>query len=530
MTRSGPDGRWIEDAGVDREDMDARAPWEIVLPDETATEDLGRFLAELLRPGDLVALSGGLGGGKTTLARALIREMTGDPDLEVPSPTFTLLQPYEGRGGVAVVHADLYRLRGPDELVELGFEEMIERAVALVEWPDRLPPRSGPTLAVDLALAPEFGETARLARLIGGGGLGERLTRARALRALLDRSGWGEAERRPMQGDASSRAYERLTNPDGTQAILMISPARPDGPPVRDGKSYSAIVKLAESVHAFVAIDRGLRALGLSAPRILGEDLEAGLLILEDLGTEPVADANGPRPERYAEAVKVLARLHGTALPAVLPIAEGQDHALPPYDREALLFEAELLLDWYAPQIAGAPLPPAARDAFTAAWSEALEGILPERPTWTLRDYHSPNLIWLPERDGLERIGLIDFQDAVLGHPAYDVASLLQDARVDATAEFELRQLGLYARERRLREPDFDVQNFARAYAVLGAQRATKILGIFVRLDRRDGKPGYLAHLPRIEGYLTRNLAHPALAGVRSWYETHLPRLAPASA
>ena len=163
MTRSGPGGRWIEDAGVDREDMDARAPWEIVLPDETATEDLGRFLADLLRPGDLVALSGGLGGGKTTLARALIREMTGDPDLEVPSPTFTLLQPYEGRGGVAVVHADLYRLRGPDELVELGFEEMIERAVALVEWPDRLPPRSGPTLAVDLALAPECGETARLA-------------------------------------------------------------------------------------------------------------------------------------------------------------------------------------------------------------------------------------------------------------------------------------------------------------------------------------------------------------------------------
>ncbi|MEH3146777.1 MAG: tRNA (adenosine(37)-N6)-threonylcarbamoyltransferase complex ATPase subunit type 1 TsaE [Methylobacterium frigidaeris] len=505
--------------------MGERIPWEIVLPDESATEDLGRFLAELLRPGDLVALSGGLGGGKTTLARALIRELAEAPDLEVPSPTFTLIQPYEGRGGLPLVHADLYRLRGPDELVELGFEEMIDRAIALVEWPDRLPPRSGPVLAVDLSLKPEFGPDARLARLIGGGGMADRLTRARSLRVLLDRSGWGEARRELMQGDASSRAYERLVNPDGGRAVLMISPPRPDGPPVRDGKPYSAIVKLSESVHAFVAVDRALRALGLSAPRILGEDLETGLLILEDLGSEPVVDANGPRPERYAEAVKVLARLHGTTLPGVLPVSEGQDYVLPPYDLDALLFETELLIDWYAPAVAGTRLTDLARADFLAVWAEALREIEPERPTWVLRDYHSPNLIWLPDRDGLERVGLIDFQDAVLGHAAYDVASLLQDARIDATAEFELRLLGLYARERKVRDAEFDVQGFAHAYAVLGAQRATKILGIFARLDRRDGKSGYLAHLPRIAGYLNRNLAHPALHRVRVWYETHLPQL-----
>ncbi len=130
-----PDGPVSEDGGVDQEGMAERTPWEIVLPDESATEDLGRFLAEILRPGDLVALSGGLGGGKTTLARAIIRDIVGDPGLEVPSPTFTLVQPYEGRNGQAVVHADLYRLRGPDELVELGFDELTERAIALVEWP-----------------------------------------------------------------------------------------------------------------------------------------------------------------------------------------------------------------------------------------------------------------------------------------------------------------------------------------------------------------------------------------------------------
>ncbi len=236
-----------------------------------------------------------------------------------------------------------------------------------------------------------------------------------------------------------------------------------------------------------------------------------------------MVENGAPRPERYAEAVRLLAKLHATDLPATLPVAEGIDHVLPPYDKEALLFEAELLPEWYAPAIRGVRLPQEARDEFVALWREALDGAIPERPTWTLRDYHSPNLIWLPNREGLERVGVIDFQDAVMGHPAYDVASLLQDARVDASADFELRLLGLYVRERRARDANFDMSAFATAYALLAAQRATKILGIFARLDRRDGKPAYLAHLPRIEGYLARNLAHPALAAVRDWHLRHLP-------
>ena len=162
------------------------APWEFVLPEETATEDLGLFLSEFLLPGDVVALSGGLGGGKTTLARAVIRELAGDPRLEVPSPTFTLIQPYTARDGRTIVHADLYRLRDPDELVELGFEEMAEDAITLVEWPDRMPPRDGPVLTIDLSLRAEFGAEARLARIDGTGGMRARLDRARAVRRLLD--------------------------------------------------------------------------------------------------------------------------------------------------------------------------------------------------------------------------------------------------------------------------------------------------------------------------------------------------------
>lgn len=209
-------------------------PWEIVLPEEGATEDLGAFLAGMLVPGDLVALSGGLGGGKTVLARAMVRELTGDPDLEVPSPTFTLMQPYDGKSrdgqpGQAIVHADLYRLRGPDELIELGFDEITEAAITLVEWPERMEPRATPILTVELSLRPEFGEGSRFVRIDGLNGMRARLDRARALRALLGRSGWDEAERHFMQGDASARAYERLVKPDGASAVLMISPPAPTG-------------------------------------------------------------------------------------------------------------------------------------------------------------------------------------------------------------------------------------------------------------------------------------------------------------
>jgi aminoglycoside/choline kinase family phosphotransferase len=151
--------------------------------------------------------------------------------------------------------------------------------------------------------------------------------------------------------------------------------------------------------------------------------------------------------------------------------------------------------------------------------------VLIARPTWTLRDYHSPNLLWLGEREGIAKVGVLDFQDCLLGHPAYDVVSLLQDARVDVPEESELKLLTYYARLRREAEPGFNVAGFARAYAILGAQRANKILGIFARLNERDHKPHYLGNLPRVETYLAKNLCHPALDDLKRWYEEHLPRI-----
>jgi aminoglycoside/choline kinase family phosphotransferase len=147
-------------------------------------------------------------------------------------------------------------------------------------------------------------------------------------------------------------------------------------------------------------------------------------------------------------------------------------------------------------------------------------GVLRGPKTWLLRDIHSPNLFWLPERDGIARIGLIDFQDAMIGSPAYDLASLAMDARVSVPEELELSLIARYVKARMAAGPGFDAASFTRDYAVIGAQRLTKILGIFARLDRRDGKPGYLLHMPRIRAYLDRALAHPALSEVKLWFET----------
>jgi aminoglycoside/choline kinase family phosphotransferase len=210
-------------------------------------------------------------------------------------------------------------------------------------------------------------------------------------------------------------------------------------------------------------------------------------------------------------------------LPETLPVERGIDYRLPHYDIDAMLIEVALLIDWYLPRL-GAPLPATRRDRFFALWREALAPALVPPHSWVLRDFHSPNLMWLPRRNGIERIGLLDFQDAVIGPPAFDVASLLQDARVDVPEKMEMALLSRYVRAR-LREGGFDAERFARLYATLAAQRASKILGIFARLDRRDGKPQYLRHLPRVWTYLRRSLAHPALAQLRAWYDANVPTL-----
>lgn len=350
--------------------------------------------------------------------------------------------------------------------------------------------------------------------------------RTQARDAFLAQAGWADASATPVAGDASTRLYERLAK-GGKSAILMDAPPGPDGPPVKDGKSYSAIVHLAEDMRPFAAIARHLTQHGFSAPEIFAQDLTQGFLLLEDLGDGVFAariDAGDSEEELYGGAVDVLAALHAVPAPTLLGCGDdGPHHIVPPFDDNALMTEAELLPSWYARLAFGDDLDATAQAAFHVAWTQVLPKARTAADVLLLRDYHSPNLLVLDDRSGLQRIGIIDFQDAVIGPAAYDVASLLQDARRTVPADVETRLLARYEAARAAQNAGFDADAFRAAYAIMGAQRNTKIIGIFARLLLRDGKPGYLQHIPRLADYLARDLAHPALAPVAAWFEAHVP-------
>ncbi|MBZ4689596.1 MAG: Aminoglycoside phosphotransferase precursor [Cereibacter sp.] len=308
--------------------------------------------------------------------------------------------------------------------------------------------------------------------------------------AFLQGIGWGAADRRFLAGDASDRRYDRLTRGQ-TTAVLM------DAPPGQGDDSA-----------AFVAIDRHLRGLGLSAPEIFAEDLSTGFLLLEDLGdalyARHLATAPGDEAELYAAATDVLLHLQRAPAPPGLPDLTAADWA------EAAAFAP----DWYGRAAGG----PTRSPAFTTTLTDVLQRHADGPRVLILRDYHAENLLWLPDRAGIARVGLLDFQLAQNGQPGYDLVSLLQDARRDVPEALEQRMIRRFATATRQPEAEF-----AAAYAVLGAQRALRILGIFARLCLQGGKPQYVALIPRVWGQLQRNLAHPALAPLAALCAELLP-------
>lgn len=315
--------------------------------------------------------------------------------------------------------------------------------------------------------------------------------------AFLAACGLAGSRLSPLAGDASFRRYFRLSGAAGRWVLM-------DAPPER------------EDVRPFLQLARHLRALGYSAPEIIATDAEAGFLLLEDLGaatyTRVLAETGMEEP-LYRLAMDLLIDLHRK------PLAEGVPPGLPAYTDARFLEEACLLLDWYLPAVTGKPVPEKARAAYAALWPPLLAHVRSVPETLVLRDYHVDNLIHLPEREGVRACGLLDFQDAVRGPAAYDVVSLLEDARRDLSPGLVDRMCARYVEA----FPALDRQAFAWAYAILGAQRNCKILGIFTRLFRRDGKSAYLAHIPRVWRLLEGDLKAGVLAPLRAWLDANLP-------
>lgn len=491
-------------------------------PDEAATVRLAEDIAVMLQPGDCLCLVGDLGAGKSTFARALLRALADDPELEVPSPTFTLVQSYPFEP-LPVAHFDLYRLEDEEELDELGLEEILESGAALIEWPERGASRLPDNRLILRFAAGDTPQARKIALLPPDEAWRARLERTLAIRRLIEASALAGALRRRFQGDASARRFETV-RASGADAILIDSTPPPQHQPVlRDGLTYRQLVHLADGVDAVVAVTEALRARGICAPRTYGADIARGLVLQEDLGRGKVLDGGRPVAERYLAAAGVLAQLHGAPPQADLPIPQGcggGSYRLSRFDPRAMLVEAELFLHWYLPRMGG-EVPDGLAETFAGCWQPLFERAAQDS-NWVLRDYHSPNLIWREGESGDDRIALVDTQDAMIGPAAYDVASLAMDARVDVPQELERQLVEHYIARRHETSPGFDEAAFRRDYAIMGAQRATKILGIFTRLAVRDRKPGYLVHLPRVREYLARCLRHPELAELAGWFDGRL--------
>ncbi len=354
--------------------------------------------------------------------------------------------------------------------------------------------------------------------------------RADQMRAFLADVGWSAATVTLLPADASTRRYARVAL-NGHRAMVMDQPQDAESPSCpqdatpeqRRALGYNAIARLAGAdCGRYIAAANYLRARGLSAPDIYAADTANGFVLIEDLGEGIFADALAQDEDEhtlYGAAIDALVRLQTETAPSLLP----PDKPLYPYDETALLAEIDLVTDWFMPVALGRTPRADEVSEHRELWRATLRSALASTPVFVHRDYHAQNLIWLPDRKGEARVGVIDFQDAVAGTRSYDLISLIEDARRDVPAQLGEVMTERYLDAMNAHGAKVDRQAYRAEMAVMAAQRNAKIAGIFARLYKRDGKPRYLGYLPRVWGYLNRDLSHPAIAPLKAWYDRAIP-------
>ncbi|WBU63820.1 tRNA (adenosine(37)-N6)-threonylcarbamoyltransferase complex ATPase subunit type 1 TsaE [Paracoccus aerodenitrificans] len=440
--------------------------------DVSLTEALGRAIATELRAGDTILFEGPVGAGKSLLARTLIRAHLNNPSEDVPSPTFTLVQTYDA--DVPVWHADLYRLTDPAEIEELGLTDAMSGSITLIEWPDRME-RVDDALTIRLSTLPD--PEIRHIELLGDAGRWSHIVRAAQRAAFIQSADWADARVEFLAGDASARRYFRLTGEKG-QAVLM------DADP--------------ETLASYLAMTLWLEERGFTVPQIHAADRTLGLALIEDFGDAQLARVIDAQPMMaeplYTRIASLLARLSSyPPAPGILAL-----------DGPEMARQVGLFAEWY-PSAAGA-----GQEAQQAADQiglciEKLHARLcaDMAPVTSLRDFHAENIILTPD----DRLGLLDFQDAVAAHPGYDLASALHDPRRTLSEQVEQATIARF-----LDETGLDPHRFRPAFALLSAQRNLRIMGIFTRLCLRDGKTRYLDFMPRSWQLIQKVLALPELA------------------
>lgn len=466
------------------------------------TENLAKVISQYSNKHDVILLEGDLGAGKTTFSKFFINHFS-EIKHNVTSPTFNIVQTYKSNK-CNIWHFDLYRLKNSLEIIEIGLEEALDEGLTIIEWfeiaNDYLPEDY-------LEIKIDNSNDKRIATLFANGSWVKRLEkiqnkyqedREKIIADFLHFNNLGNARVEKLKADASFRTYRRIYDSKKTLILMNAPPAY-------------------EDISKFILVDEYLRKQNLNAPEILGYNIKNGLMLLQDFGNNLFTTILNEcskqelcvkEKELYIKAVNVL-----DGLKKISDIGS----KIPKYDDNLLLKEVKLLTDWYLPYKFDSEDHIQKESEYIEIWQELLKKINIFDNVFVHRDFHADNLLYLNDFDGIKQIGLLDFQDAVIGSPIYDLISLLEDARRDV-----LPQTVEECKKIFLKNNNFNINDFNMAYNIIAAQRNCKIIGIFIRLSVRDNKQNYLDYLPRVWNHLKNDLNHPDLKPLKDWFDKYV--------